>query len=283
MKLRRLVLGLSLFIASGVAQARAADAPGQEAISPKTGVIKLFNGKDLSGLYTWLKDAKYEDPRKVFTVEDGLLHISGDGWGYVCTKQRYKDYHLVSEFKWGPRTWLTRKDRTKDSGIMLHCLEPDGSYVGVFMASIEAQIIQGGTGDILAVPGKRADGTLIPISLTCEVTKDRNGQSVWQKGGQRKTFTSGRINWFGRDPAWKDVLGFRGKQDIEKPDGQWNRMDVICDGGHFVISLNGVMVNEGFDASPSSGKILYQCEAAEIFVRRWELWPLGKAPKFDGR
>jgi len=58
-------------------------------------------------------------------------------------------------------------------------------------------------------------------------------------------------------------------------------MDLICDGGHVVVYVNGVKVNEGFDAVPSYGKILLQTELAETWVRRWELWPLGKAPKFN--
>jgi len=49
--------------------------PSEAAISPSGEVIPLFNGKDLTGLYGWLKDTKYEDPRKVFTVQDGLLRI----------------------------------------------------------------------------------------------------------------------------------------------------------------------------------------------------------------
>ena len=40
-----------------------------EPLSPKDGVLRLFNGKDLAGLSTWLKDSKREDPRKVFTVD----------------------------------------------------------------------------------------------------------------------------------------------------------------------------------------------------------------------
>ena len=46
-------------------------------VSPKDGVILLFNGKDLTGLRSWLRKTKGEDPRKVFTVHDGMLHISG--------------------------------------------------------------------------------------------------------------------------------------------------------------------------------------------------------------
>ena len=46
---------------------------------PKTEAIPLFNGKNLNRLSTWLKDDKKEDPRKVFQVENGLIHISGAG------------------------------------------------------------------------------------------------------------------------------------------------------------------------------------------------------------
>jgi hypothetical protein len=65
------------------------------ALSPRGAVVPLFNGKDLSGLYVWLKDSKFEDPRRVFTVEDGLLRISGEVDGYLATRQAHKDYHLV--------------------------------------------------------------------------------------------------------------------------------------------------------------------------------------------
>jgi hypothetical protein len=249
-----------------------------EPISPKNAAIQLFNGKNLDGLYTWLSDAKYEDPRKVFTVADGMLHISGDGFGYVCTKNRYKDYHLVAEYRWGDRTWQSRKTNTRDSGMIVHCVEPDGSCGNIFMAGIEAQIIEGGTGDFILVPGKRADGSDIVASLAAETTKDRDGEIVWHKGGPRTTFKSfQRINWFGRDPDWSDVLGYRGKQDIESPGKEWTRLDVICDGGHIIYRVNGVIANEGFDAVPSSGKILFQTEGAEVYVRRFELQPLDKA------
>lgn len=254
-----------------------------EPISPKGSAIRLFNGKDLDGLYTWLKDAKYQDPRKVFTVEDGMLHISGDGMGYICTKQRYKDYHLVVEYRWGDRTWLWRKARAKDCGVIVHCAEPDGSYDGIFMAGVEAQITEGGTGDLWVVPGKRANGIAIPVSLTVETTKDRNGKIVWQKGGQPVTVKPRTnmpecIGWFGKDPDWKDLLGFRGQRDIESPGKAWTRLDVICDGRHIIYRVNGIQANEGFDAEPSSGKILIQTEAAEAYIRRFELQPLNDEP-----
>lgn len=247
-----------------------------EAIIPEN-VVQLFNGRNLNGLYTWLEDSKYEDPRKVFTVEDGVLHISGDGFGYVCTNERYKNYHLVVEYRWGDKTWRARKTQARDSGVIVHCVEPDGSCSNRFMAGIEAQIIEGGTGDFWIVPGKRADGSEIPVSLNAETAQDRDGETVWKEGGDRKVFPSApiqRINWFNKDPDWADVLGFRGKQDIDSPGKEWTRLEVICDGGHIINRVNGIQVNEGFDAVPSSGKILIQTEAAELYVRRFELQPL---------
>jgi hypothetical protein len=280
MKVVGSLAGLLFFLAS---LAAAADGP-VEAIRP-TSVIQLFNGKDLTNFYSWLQDTKYEDPRKVFTVHDGLLHISGDGMGCVTTKQAYRDYHLVTEWKWGPRTWEPRADRTKDSGILVHCVGEDGCYNGIWMNSIEAQIIEGGCGDFILVVGKNKDGSPMTVSLTCELRTDDSGNVYrdkmgiyWQKGGKRETLSKSRINWFGRDPNWKDVLGFRGKNDVEKPDGEWNRMEVICDGGHITNIVNGVVVNEGFDASPSAGRIIVQSEKAEILFRRIELWPLGTKP-----
>lgn len=279
MHLTRVLYALSLL--SLIALPLHAAEPASEPISPKDGPIQLFNGKDLTGFYTWLNDEQYEDSRKVFSVQDGMLHISGDGLGYICTKQAYKDYHLVAEFRWGDRTWRDRVDRARDSGILVHCFGPDGTFGGIFMASIEAQIIDGGVGDFIVVPGKDKDGKLYQPSLSAEVTKDRDGETVWKRGGEKKTFTSGRINWFGRDPDWNDVRGFRGKDDVESLGKQWTRMDVICEGGKVTNIVNGVVVNEGFDANPSAGKILIQSELAEIFVRRFELWPLGKAPAFN--
>jgi hypothetical protein len=113
------------------------------------------------------------------------------------------------------------------------------------------------------------------------VVQDRDKKWVWHKGGEKREFRKGRVNWFGRDPDWKDERGFRGKHDVESADGQWTRMDVICDGGTITNVVNGVVVNRAFDVQPSSGKIQFQTELAEIFFRKIELWPLGKAPTYE--
>lgn len=105
----------------------------------------LFNGKNLDGFYTWLVDTKYDDPRRVFSVTNGVLRISGNGLGYLATKNEYSNYVLTAEFKWGAQNWHwgDRVGRARDSGIFLHSAGPDGSSVdgkGAFRAAIESQI-----------------------------------------------------------------------------------------------------------------------------------------------
>jgi Domain of Unknown Function (DUF1080) len=280
------ILHFAIFSISASDEAIAADprssANADEAISPEAEVIRLFDGKSLGDCYTWLKDTKRDDPRKVFRVDDGVLHISGDGLGGLVTNKRYRDYHLVLEFKWGERTWGDRKDNARDSGLLVHSNGRDGGYSGIWMPAIEVQIIEGGVGDFVPVPGPDEDGQPVLITYTCNVGRDRDGEVVWNKEGPRETFKRGnmkRVNWYGRDPAWEDKKDFRGPDDQDSPVGQWTRLDVFCDGGHIETFVNGKKVNEAFDASPREGRIQLQSELAEIFYRRWELWPIGKGPK----
>jgi putative membrane-bound dehydrogenase-like protein len=261
--------------------------PGAPAVPPDRGAartpvggpVKLFNGENLEHFYVWHKETKYADPKRVFTVADGTLRVSGEGFGGLITFDDYRDYHLVIEFKWGQKTWGNRVDKARDSGLLVHCWGPDGGFANTWMASIEAQIIEGGVGDILVLGGVHPlTGRLYPASLTAETTKDRDGETVWQRGGERREFTTGRINWFGRDPDWKDAIGFRGRDDVESAFGEWTRMDVIAAGDTLVYKVNGVVVNEAFACRPSAGKILLQTEDAELLVRRLELWPLTTPP-----
>jgi hypothetical protein len=252
-----------------------------DAITPKDGVIKLFDGKTLGDTYTWLKDTKREDPRKVFGMYKDTIHISGDGYGSLTTNKRYRDYHMIVEYKFGDGTWRDREDNARDSGVLVHSNGKDGGYDGSWMPSIEVQIIEGGTGDFIAVGGLDESGKRVPVSLTATVApeKDAANQAIFKPGGKRETFQRGRVDWYGRDPAWKDERGFRGKNDVESPHGQWTRIDVFCDGGHIETFVNGTKVNEAFDVSPTEGRIQLQSELAEVFYRRWELWPLRQGPK----
>ncbi|MDG3004424.1 3-keto-disaccharide hydrolase [Paludisphaera mucosa] len=234
-----------------------------------------FNGKDLTGFYTYLHDHKYEDPDKVFTVVDGVLQISGKEWGGVVTREEYSNYRLIAEFRWGTKTWPPRVENARDSGVLLHCFGGDSVISGHWMQSMECQLIEGGTGDLLVVA--QPEGTR--MSLTSEVRKGEDGQWYYQPDGAGavvRTFNGGRINWWGRDPAWKDVVGYRGPKDVEKPLGEWNTLEVVCDGDSITNILNGKVVNVGVKSSVTKGKLTFQSEGAEVHFRKIEILPLVK-------
>ncbi len=235
--------------------------------------IKLFNGKNLDGWYTYIKGkGRNTDPNKVFTVKNGLINITGEEFGCLTTDNEYENYKLVVEFKWGERTFPPRVGKARDSGVLLHSTGEDGGYSDTWMHSIECQIIEGGTGDLLVV----GNGTP-EFSLTCPVEPEKqNGSYVFKPGGKPVTITGGRINWYGRDPRWEDLTGFRGAKDIENPTGKWNRIECIVQGKEISVYLNGVLVNKAIDVHPQKGRIQIQSEGAEVMFRRIDLTPLAR-------
>ncbi|MGF1580229.1 MAG: DUF1080 domain-containing protein [Gemmataceae bacterium] len=233
--------------------------------------IKLFNGKDLTNFYTFLaKYGKNKDPEKVFTVKDGMIRVSGRVFGCFVTEKEYENYRLVVEYKWGKETGPKRRFQARDSGVLLHCVGEHSAAGGVWLESIECQLIEGGTGDFILVRGKNTP------KLTARAEK-RGGQWYYNPKADPKEFYGRRVNWFGRSPKWMDIVGFRGKQDVENVLGQWNTLECVCDEGTIINILNGTVVNKGTNASHRKGKILFQSEGAEIFFRRIELMPLKKA------
>jgi hypothetical protein len=247
-----------------------------------TNRLALFNGRELGGFQTWLVDTRRHDPRRVFTVTNGVIRISGDGLGYLATEREYRDYHLVAEFQWGRLNWSwgDRLGKARDSGIFLHATGPDGNShdgQGAFMAAIECNVFQGATGDLLLIRGTNTNGALIAPRITAETAthRDKDGWLTWRGGGRRETIERwGRLNWFAKSPEWDDKLDFRGPQDVEKPSGEWNRIECVCADNRITIVLNGTVVNDAFEVSPASGKILLQCEGSEILFRRLELHPI---------
>jgi len=250
-------------------------APGSSSgaiMTPQNSKIHLFSGKNLDGWYTFLKGkGKNTDPNKVFTVQKGILRISGEEFGCITSNVAYEDYKLEVEFKWGELTWNPRVDNARDSGVLIHSTGDDGAFSGIWMHSIECQLIEGGTGDLLVV----GDGTP-KFSLTCPVEPEKHdGSYVFKSAGNAATINGGRINWWGRDPEWKDIKGFRGAKDLEKPNGEWNKLMVIARGKEITIYLNGTLANHAIDVQPQKGRIQVQSEGAEIFFRRIDITPLG--------
>ena len=259
---------------TALASGSAATAPRSgTAFSPREGVVQLFNGRDLSGLYPWLKDSAFRDPEHVFTVRDGLLRISGSTPGYLATERAFRDYHLIAEYRWGELT--SGSTTVRNSGILLHATGPDGNR-SPWMSSIECQVAQGCVGDFIVIRGKEADGSTLPVTLTSETVRGADGRTRWRKGGSPTVYSGKQFWWSQHDPEFKELIDTRGKNDVESRLGEWTRVECLCAGNRITVIVNGVTVNECFDVFPSAGKILLESEGFEILFRKWELHPLPK-------
>jgi len=191
----------------------------------------LFNGKDLSGWYSFLKvKGKNNDTDTVFSVKNGLLKITGKEFGYIVTEKTFTDFHLVVEFKWGEKKYPPREDKPRDNGICHYVVSTDR----VWPRSVECQIQEGDCGDFWLID-----------SVTAVVDAVQQGPT-------------------------KNTRVIK-KKDNEKPTGEWNKIEVIASKGKCTHIVNGVIVNEAENVSLRSGKILIQSEGAEIFYRRIDI------------
>jgi hypothetical protein len=268
-------------------------------ISPKDKPIVLFNGKDLKPFHTWMRDTQHADPRRIFnvTTDQGtpVIYFTGDGYGGLVTNDEYTNYHLIAEYRWGVKTYGDRLTAPRDSGILIHGQGPDGgSRVQVvdgfspWLTSIEFQIEEAAVGDLLVLGGEK-DGKPIDIGATVEVEmRDARGpkdtrvpRPVWKKGGVPQRFVLGapganRANAFYRDLDLVRSTGSRGAKDPDTPGQGWTRVEIIADGDKLTHIVNGVTVLEATQVTPTSGRLQFQTEQAEIYFRRIELLPLKK-------
>ncbi len=240
-------------------------------------VVHLFNGKDLTNFYSYLgappggKEpfGRDNDPQHVFTVHDGMIHVSGQAYGCLSTREEYANYHLTVEYKWGKKTWPPREFNARNGGVLLHCVGADGAFRGTWPESVKCQTEEGGTGTLITFPG----AGLPRFSAAAE---DRDKIPHYQPGAPPRPIVGYRLDAAGRDPPreWKDVKGFRGSADVEKAPGEWNRLECVCDGDTLTVLLNGQTVNAVTNLSHTHGKIAIDSEGAELFVRTLDVQPL---------
>jgi hypothetical protein len=187
--------------------------------------VFAFNGKDLNGWYTFLHEEKYGDPNHVFSVQDGMLRISGQGYGGITTKQTFKDYHLVTEWKWGEKTWdvpnpkakgafFRRATASRDAGILVHGVGEDGAYGGHWLESVEVQLIEGGVGDFILVGGKASPSLTVESrvegeQLTSSPADNRSRRTPAASTGGAAT-RSGPTRWAIAVPATSKALTVSG-------------------------------------------------------------------------
>jgi len=171
---------------------------------------------------------------QVWSVRDGILVCKGTPIGALVAGPRVKDFRMVVEYRWAPG------EKPGNSGIFSRIEEP----LTPLPRAIEVQLQNGNAGDVLGLQGK-------PV-----------------QGGQERFFEIKKHAVAG------DISGVRKMSGAEKPPGEWNRVEILAEGGSYTVWVNGKLVNQvnGVDATP--GRVGVQSEGGVIEFRSITLTPM---------
>jgi hypothetical protein len=218
-----------------------------------------------------------KDPLNVFTIvkqnNEDVLYITGQMYGGLSTKDEYGDYHLSVQFKWGEKVYEPRLTKPKDSGILYHCYNKQGTFWNVWMNSIEFQICEGEIGDLYALSNRR---------LLVKSAIDSGKQWVYNPKAPLVEFGGGV-------PSGEKRGNCKSIKHIEKPVGEWNTLELYCIGDMGIHVLNGQVVNVVMENTKAEienkqnilrkGKIQFQSEGAECWYKDIKIKALTKIPK----
>jgi putative membrane-bound dehydrogenase-like protein len=207
--------------------------------------------------------------KALFARVDGNLKVDHRAYAQMSTTRSFGDGHLVFEFKWGDKTYGPRETKARDAAILLTAGTSGDS------AGISVSLREGCLGDLSLYSAENEPlGKPRPF-LESEVTTDGVGQHIWKPGASLVRVTAGAVHWARHDSGWVDRKGFRGRNDVESPASEWNRLEVIIIGKKIKCVVNGVSVNEVLLTEATHRKLSLQCRGAELTARRYEMYPVG--------
>lgn len=195
----------------------------------------LFNGRDLSGWHVDVPADSNVRVRNPFVVRNGMLVSLGEPRGHLLTDSTYRDYRLEIEYRFAAAPG--------NAGVLVHASTPRALY-GMFPRSIEVQMESGNAGDFWCI----LEDIRVP-----DMERRRGPPADWGT-------TEGKAR---RIRNLTD--------DSENPVGQWNSMIVEAVGRSVRVRVNGVLVNDGSEATADRGRIALQSEGSEVEFRKISL------------
>ncbi len=199
----------------------------------------LFNGTDLEGWYIDVPEMdSIPDARNPFIVRDGMLVSLGTPQGHLISDKEYEDFRLEVEYRF-PGT-------PGNCGVLVFASTPRSLYK-MFPKSIEVQMKHENAGDFWVI---------VEDITTDNMLERRGPQEEWG-------ITEGKLRRI------KNLT-----DGSERPLGKWNSMTIECLGNQIKVWVNGDLVNYGYDATVSKGKLALQAEGAEVEFRKLVLTPI---------
>lgn len=229
----------------------------------ESGWKPLFNGRDLSGWYTFVDGKRNHDPQAIVQVRDGVVHMYRDTpagapvpYAYIATEAEYEEYDFRFEYRWGVKKFGERVNAKRDAGLIYHFVGEDK----IWPRGIECQVQEEDTGDIYVVLAQ-VSSTVAPGTRIYKAPGD---------GGVPVTIGGA-----------KQIARIQKSRTLEKP--EWNKVEVRVRRGAGTHLVNGEENAAWTDLrqpeSASSerfvplnrGRLLLQAEGAEIMYRNIEI------------
>ncbi len=187
------------------------------------GFITLFNGKDLTG-WKVPKDGELH-----WKVVDGIIDYDGKN-ADLWSQKSYKDFTLMVDWRWSGKTYKIKHP------IIL----PDGTEKKDETGKvIQQEIDEAGDSGIYVRGNSKSQ-----INIWC-----------WSCG-------SGEVYGYRTDPKMPAEVkaGVTPKKNMDKPIGEWNKMEITVKGDRLWVKLNGeeVITNAQLPGMPASGPIALQ-------------------------
>ena len=190
--------------------------------------VELFTKATQAETMSHLVDSgKFEEVYSY--TDDGVLKCEGKPFGYIGTKKTYKNFKMSLQYCWPEGVKPT------NSGVFLRI--NDQTKESFLPRGFEVQLAHKSAGDLWAFHGMKIAG---PKNRLVENPNSEIGGSM---------------------------SGAKRVEDAEKEAGQWNTLDILCDGSLVVVCLNGKIVNWTNDAETTPGKVGLQSEGGPILFR----------------
>lgn len=202
-------------------------------VSGATAQVAMFEKKNLAE-WDFHCDKEGVAAADVFSfTEEGTLQCKGKPFGYLATRESYKNFKISLDYRWPEGVEPT------NSGIFLRLTDQPAK---TFLPKcFEVQLAHKSAGDLWGFHGRKLPPP--PGSPEPRFVDKEGGELV------------------GRQNGVKRILG------TENEPGKWNSLDVLCTEGLLVVVLNGKIVNWATDAEVVPGKIGFQSEGGPIEFR----------------
>jgi hypothetical protein len=163
----------------------------------------------------------------VWSVKEGTLICKGTPLGVLHTKAAFKNFRCTLEYRWAPGT------TPGNSGILTRINGPSRALP----RCVEVQLQHGNAGDVMGL------------------------QSMRIVAGQPRFFEVKAHKIAG------NIAGVKKTADAEKPDGEWNRVEVLAQADSYTVWMNGQQINQVTGVEVTAGPLGLQSEGGEIHFR----------------